>query len=102
MTKLTEDQIKILSDLLARKAKQVKMRRGHQHKQVLHDIKNIFLDTIFFDDLDEKAPIIDQLVKIVERLIDPDINTQPKLMHWSKRNFENRVLEKVSKEIELQ
>ena len=36
-------------------------------KKVLYEIKDIFFDSIVVDDLDEKASIIEKLVKIVSQ-----------------------------------
>ena len=55
---MTKEKIRILSDLLASKAKKIETRREHQHKSVFYDIKDIFLDIVCVDDLDEKASII--------------------------------------------
>ena len=61
------------------------MRREHQQKQVLYEINDIFLDKCVVNDFYEKDPIIEQLVKIVEKLNNPNIATQEKLMQWSKK-----------------
>lgn len=59
---LSEEKMEILSELFSRKARQDELRREHQQRWILHDIKDIFLDTIIVDDLDEKDPIIELLL----------------------------------------
>ena len=39
------------------------------------------------------------MVQIVERLNDPGIDTNEKLMQWFERKFEKRVMEKIVAEI---
>lgn len=72
--------MKILSELFSWKDKQAELRREHQQRKVLYDIKEIFLDIVIVDYLDEKAPIIEQLVKIMEKFNDPNIDIQENLM----------------------
>lgn len=95
---LREEKMKILSGLFDRKEKQVKLRREcqqkHAHKQVLYDTNDIFLDSFFIDNLDENAPIIEKLIKIIERINEPFIDANENLMQWSEKQFE-KVMEKV-------
>ena len=62
--KLTYDQMKTLSELLARNTKHEEIWREYQHKQLLDEIKEIFLETIDVENLYEKAQIIEKLVQI--------------------------------------
>lgn len=75
---LTYKQMQILQDLLDMKSKQEKLRREHQQKQV--EIKDIFFDAYDIKDVDEKAPIMDRLVHIVENLNDEDIDANERLL----------------------
>ena len=77
----------ILSELYARNANQAELWKKHRKKQVLFEIKNILLDTIIIDDLDENTPILDQLVYIVDKINELDINVHQKLMERAKRQY---------------
>ena len=56
------------------KLKQAEIIGEHQKKQGSFEIKNILLDTIVIDDLDENKPILDELVHIVDKINEPDID----------------------------
>ena len=63
------------------------------------DIKDIFVDVFEIHNLNKKAPILEQLVHIVDKVNHEDIETNEKLMKWSEKKFEHKVLEKVSTKI---
>ena len=44
------------------------MRSVHQQRKVLQEIKDIFVEAINVEKIDENAPIISQLVHIVEKI----------------------------------
>ncbi len=79
--------------------KQVDMRQSHQYRKFLHDIKDIFFDCFFADDLHENAPIIGQLVTILEKVHDPTIDVQEKMMQWEEKKYASMVMKKVPSEI---
>lgn len=43
-------------------------------------------------------PILDQLVYVVDKIQTNDIETNEKLLQWSERRMEHKVLQKVSHE----
>lgn len=47
---------------------------------MLHDVNDILLEAATGIDLNEKAPILDQLVQIVDKLNDLDIDTHSLVM----------------------
>lgn len=75
--------MKILSELFSTKNKKDELRRENQqnkaHNQILYDIKDIFLDSFFVDNLDDNDPIVDKLIKIVKKLTNPEIDTNEML-----------------------
>ena len=66
---------------------------------MLHDIKDIFIDTFDIQTLDEKPLIISQLVQIVEIFNTKDIEANEKVMAWFENKFEKKLIEKFSIEI---
>lgn len=58
LANLTFEKTVTLQEILAKKKKQEEMRKKTKQKKVLHDIKNIFIDTFDIKKIDEKAPII--------------------------------------------
>lgn len=45
--------------------------------------------------------IIEQLTNIVERVSDTDLDTNAKLLEWSKKKFQRKINKKISSKIEL-
>ena len=56
------------------------MKIEQKQKQVLHDIKDIFAKDFDLEDETPQAPIIDQLVNIVQKVTGEDIDTNEKLL----------------------
>ena len=76
--------------------------KREQHKQVLHDIKDIFVDDFDVQNSHGQAPIISQLVQIFEQVNFGDIEVNEKLMAWSSKKFENNIMKTiVEKKVEL-
>ena len=48
----------MLQEILVKKKKQEEMRREKQQRQVLHKIKDIFVDAFYVENFDRKDPII--------------------------------------------
>ena len=67
----------------------------------MQNIKEIFLDAFTLPPPDESKDIMEQLSDIVEQLTNEDLDTNVKLMEWSKRKFQDKVNEKISSEIAL-
>ena len=67
----------------------------------MQNIKEIFLDAFTMMSLDESKDIIEQLLEIVEQVINADLDTNVKLLEWSKSRFQQKINEKISSEIAL-
>ena len=50
---------------------------------------------------EENNPLLEQLLDIVEKVNNEDIDTNVKLLEWSKRKFQGKVNEKISSDIAL-
>lgn len=61
----------------------------------------MFFDAYDIKYVDERVPIMDQLVHIFENVNNDDIDANEKLLQWSEKKFEKKVLEKVSTEISI-
>lgn len=96
---LSYEKMQILQDLLKRKSKQEELRGEHQQKQVLQDIKEICIDAFEMSDVKNYDPILEQLVHIVKKVTNEDRKVSDKLLQWSERKFETKVLNKVSVKI---
>ena len=99
LNNLTLEQIQELKTLLSHKAKQEQQIREKKRRQVLHTIKDIFIDAFGIIDVNNQHTILDQLVYVVYRIQIHDIETNEKLLQWSKRRMEHKVLYKVSQEL---
>ena len=53
----------------------------------MQNIKDIFLDAFSITSLDESKDIIKQLSDIVDQVQDVDLESNVKLLEWSKRRF---------------
>lgn len=60
------EKIIFLQEILVKKKRQEELRREHQQKQVLHDVKDIFVEALDIKKIDGKAPIISHLLNIFE------------------------------------
>ena len=79
-----------------KKKKQEDLRRENKQKQVLRDAKHIFVDAFDIQNYEEGAPIINQLVNIVEKVTTRNMESYEKLMDQLARRFETMVVYKVS------
>ncbi len=66
---------------------------------MLHEIKEIFVVAFDIKNLNEKAPIISQQLQIMEKVNDIDIESNEKLIQWTSRRLEEKVIEKISTKI---
>lgn len=96
---LTLEEIILLQEILAKKKKQEELRREHQQRQILHDVKDIFVGAFDIQNFYGKAPIISQLVNIVDQINVEDIESNEKFMDWSTNKFENKVVDRFSTKI---
>lgn len=97
LNNLTLEKMQDLQTLLSHKEKQEELRREHKKKQLLHTFKDIFVDAFGITNWNNQHQILDQLVHIIEKVQSKDIERNDKLMQFSTRMFEHKVLEKVSK-----
>ncbi len=95
------DQITEVQDELNRRKRQEMLRKEYKQKEVLHEIKDIFMDAFSLQPQDETKHIMEQLSDIVDQVTNKDQETNVKLMEWSKRKFQVKVNEKISSEIAL-
>ena len=65
------------------------------------EIKDIFLDAFSLPIPNEIKPIMEELSIIVDQVQNEDLNTNVKLLEWSKKKFQRKVNEKISSEITL-
>lgn len=93
---LTPEEMDTLGELWKKRARQKNLR---EEKKVLEDIKSTFVDALNIE-VDEKQPILDQLVEIVHKYND-ELNGQEKLLQRVERKFQNKVLEQVAKKIAI-
>ena len=98
---MTLKQIGILQQALERKKNQEILKREHRQQQALQDMKDIFLDTFSLPTSKETKPLMDQLIDIVEKVSNEDIDTNAKLLEWLEKKFQNKVNEKIFGDIAL-
>ena len=98
---MTIEKIGILQQALEKKKHQEMLRREHRQKQALQDIKDIFLDAFSLPTPEETKPLLEQLLDIVEKVNNEDIDTNAKLLEWSKKKFLSKVNGKISGDIAL-
>ena len=77
------------------------LSREHKKNQVFHEIKDIFLDAFSLPTPNDEKPILEKLVNIVEKISDEDLDTNTKLLEWSKIKFHSKELEYISSVISL-
>lgn len=77
------------------------LRREQKKKQVLHDIKDIFLDSLSLPKPHEAKPIIEKLFDMVDKIRDEDLDSNVKLLEWSEWKFHSKILENISSVIAL-
>ena len=86
----------------SRKEKHQEMlRREHMKKQVLKEIKYIFLDAFSLPTLDETKSLMEQMIDIVEKVSNEDLDTNAKLLEWLEKKFQKKVNEKISSDIAI-
>ena len=65
---LTLEKAILLQEFLAKRKREEEIRRENKQKQVLHDVKHIFVDAFEISNFDEGAPIIKKPVNIVDQV----------------------------------
>ena len=90
-----------MKEALEKKKKQEILRNEYRKRQELIEIKDIFLDAFSLQVPNETKPIMEKLSNIVDQVQNEDLDTNIKLLEWSKKKFQMKVNEKISSEIEL-
>ena len=90
-----------MQEALERKKKEEIIRKEYKQRQAIHEIKDIFLDSLSLQTPNESKPILEQLLEIVEQVTNEYQDTNTKLMEWSEKKFQGKVNEKRSSEITL-
>ena len=98
---ITLDQMQILFEALRRKIRQEQLKQEQKKKQVLYDIKDIFVDAFDIVDINEDKAIVEQLVHIFDKVNMEGIEANSKLMAQSKKKYHTKVLKKISSVIAL-
>lgn len=76
------EQMQIFQEALKRKKRKEQLKKEHKQRQVLYDIRDIFLDAFDITDVNEDKSIVKQLVHIVDKVNIEDIEANTKLMEW--------------------
>ena len=97
---MTIEKINMLQQALEKKKHQEMHRREHRQKQALQDNKDIFLDAFILPTPKETKPLIEQLIDIVEKVSNEDLDTII-FLEWSEKKFQGKVNEKISSRITL-
>ena len=98
---LTEEKMNEIQSALDKRRRQEAMRKEYKYKQVMNEIKDIFMDAFSLQPLDETRPIIKKLSDIVDQVNNEDHDTNAKLMKWSEKKFQAKVNQKISNDIIL-
>ena len=77
------------------------MRKEYKYRQVMNEIKDIFMDAFRLQTPDESRPIVEKLCDIIDQVTNEDHDTNVKLMEWLERKFQGKVNEKISSDITL-
>lgn len=78
LANLTLEQTILLQEFLTKKKRQEEIRREHKQKQVLNDVNHTFVDAFVIHNFEEGAPIINQIVNIVDQVNDGDMESNVK------------------------
>ena len=63
------------------------LRRDHRQNKYLQDIKDIFLDAFNLPTPKGTKPLLKQLLDIVEKINNEDLDTNAKLLEWFEKKF---------------
>ena len=95
------DYINEAQEAHEKKKKQEILRNEYKQRQVLIEIKCVFLDAFNFQVLDQTKPIMEKLSNIVHQVHNEDLDTNAKFVEWSERKFQMKVNEKIFGETTL-
>ena len=91
---ITLEKMQILQEALKRKTRQEQLRKEHKERQVLYDVKDIFVEAFDIMDVNEDKPILEKLVHIVEKFNTKDIEANTKLVIWLERKCHAKAMRK--------
>ena len=57
----------------------------------MNEINDIFMDAFSLQPPDEKRTILEKLSNIIDQINNQDHDTNPKLMEWSEKKFQEKV-----------
>ena len=89
-----------MQEALEKKKREI-LRNEYRQRQALIEIKDIFLDAFSLPVTDETKPVMEKLSNIMDQGQNEDLDTNFKLVEWSKKRFQKKVNEKISSEIAL-
>ena len=95
------EKIDVMQLALHKETRQEQKRRELRQKEILHDIKDIFVEAFDISDLNVNKTIEYQLIHIVDKIHAKDIETYTNFMQWSKQKFFTKVCAKISSVIAL-
>ena len=98
---MTLDDLNTLQAAIERRKQQEILRKEYRQKDVMQNIKDIFLDAFSITILYESKDIVNQFSEIVDQVQDSDLDTNAKLLQWLERKFQSKVNEKIATEITL-
>ena len=84
-----------------RKKRQEQLKKEHKQRQLIYNIKGIFLNAFTIDDITRDKPIIEKLVHIVDKVNTVDNESNTKLIMWLAKKYHSKDLEKMSSAISL-
>ena len=76
-----------MQTILQRKTRQEQLRKEKRQIDVLHDIKDIFVEAFDILYVNDNQTIVEQLVHIVDKVNTKDIDANTKLIDWSYRKY---------------
>lgn len=82
-TKLDPNDMMKYRELLKRKVTQDKLKQERKHQQILINVKDILLQIVLETQLTKKAPIIDQLVSLVNQVNAPNVDAEERMMRMT-------------------
>ena len=80
-----------IQSALDKRTRQETIRKEYKHKQVMNEIKDIFMDAFNLQPPYSSRPILEQLSSIVDQVNNKDHDMNVKLMEWSEKKFLGKV-----------
>ena len=80
---LNLEKIEDMQLALHKKTRQEQKRWELRQQEILHDIKDIFVEVFDISNLNVNKPIEDQLIYSIDKIQTEDIETHTKFIQWS-------------------